>query len=86
MTQASVPNLIALTSKVEELIYRDDVLQNVIADFLKGHELVHHFILANKDHYMNAEEHTEAICLSSYVMICLLTRINELNEIGGNLQ
>lgn len=80
MLEITLLELKKLSVKVEELVSRYDIDRIVYEDLYREHERVHLFIENNLAHFQSKEEHGEAFCLSSYIGICLLARINEINE------
>lgn len=69
-----------LSVKAEEWSCRYDIEKEIYEDFLKEHEKVHKFIEDNPTHFASEKEHNEACCLSSFIIVCLLARINEIND------
>lgn len=59
---------------------RYDIEKSVYEDLYREHEKVHQFIEKNPSYFQSKEEHNAAFCLSGYIIICLLARINEMNE------
>lgn len=65
-----------LSVKVEDWGGRYDIEKNVYEDLYLEHGKVHQFIENNPAHFQSME----AFCLSGYIIICLLVRINEMSE------
>lgn len=80
MPEITLASLKELSVKVEEWTDRYDVEESVYRDLLLECEGIQRFIGDNPAHFQSQEEHNEAYCLSCYIIICLLARINEMNE------
>lgn len=80
MDEISLTRLKELSAKVEDWVNRYDIEKTVYEDLYRKHERVHRLIEDNPTHFQSKEEHNEACCISGYINICLLARINEMNE------
>lgn len=80
MSEVTLAQLKDLSVKVEEWSGRYDIEKSVYEDLYLEHVKVHQFIENNPAHFKSNEEHNEAFCLSGYISICLLSRINEFND------
>ncbi len=80
MSEITLTALKELSVKVEEWVGRYDIERSVFEELYRAHEKVHQYIESNPAHFQSKEEHNEAFCLSGYISICLLARINEINE------
>lgn len=66
--EISLEKLRELSVKVEEWACRYDI------------EKVHKFIEENPAHFQSNKKHNEAYCLSGFIIICLLARLNEISD------
>ena len=84
MTKEVVPmttlELKALSVKVLEWVNRYDIEKSFYEDLFKEHEKNQKFIEDNPAHFHSKKEYDEACCLSAFIIICLLARINEINS------
>lgn len=80
MDSISLEKLKELSIKVEEWANRYDIEKSFYEDLYSEHVKTHKFIETNPTYFQSKKDHTEALCLSGYISLCLLARINEINE------
>lgn len=80
MDEISIARLKELSVKVEGWVNRYDIDKSFYEDLYDAQISVRSHIVAHENTYKSPHEYDAMLCLSSYIIVCLLSRINEINE------